>query len=207
MGSRRTTANLVAMVAAIALVLGLAPAASAQGEPGMTVPAGYESAAHADSSVHQHAPQVAQVTRDMEMVPSARPLEGDGDEFDAGDRANQGLVLAGTMSLSATYTANVLLSLAAVSVNWDIDEEAYLNASLVPVVGPWIQLAYAVDGGTIALGILAGLGQAAGLAMLIAGFTVARSPVNEVTFGESTRVTFTASATDDSAGLAAFGSF
>lgn len=186
-------AKTAAVLVAVMVVLGLADGAEAQVEVMVVVPAGYTAPMTAGEGLAS--PPATQL--------EAAPLQVDG----VRTRANRGLVVGGAVTFGGTYLANMLASVMLSAWTYNENGAEYMNMSLVPIAGPWIQLGYAVTDGQIALGIMAGAAQAAGVAMFIAGLTVARSPVPEVNLGAGARVTFAPTATGDSAGLAALGTF
>lgn len=185
--------KMAAVLVAAMVVLGLADGAEAQVEVMVVTPAGYAAPATAGEQL---------------ASPPTTQLEVGALQVDGGPtRANRGLVVGGAVTFGGTYLANMLASVMLSAWTYNENSAEYMNMSLVPIAGPWIQLGYAATDAQIALGIMAGVAQAAGLAMFIAGLTVARSPVPEVQLGAGTRVTFTPTVTGDSAGLAALGTF
>lgn len=125
-------------------------------------------------------------------------------------RANRGLVIPGIISLAVGYGGNLIgsllySSLRAVSGVDNTDE--FLVMSFIPVAGPWLQLPFASSDLEVGFLIGAGLMQAGGLTMLIAGLTFARRPVNEVALSESTTIRVDPMIGGDVAGLSASGTF
>jgi hypothetical protein len=125
-------------------------------------------------------------------------------------RANGGLILGGAISLGIGYVSNAIGS-----TLWSLNRaiqgipntDEFFVFGLVPVVGPWAQLAFSFDDTERALLIVSGVAQAAGLTMLIAGLTWARKPVNEIELAGGARIGVTPTAGASSVGLTAYGSF
>ncbi len=168
------------------------------------VPTAPESTATA-SSVQLATPPPTQLTDPTgETPPDYQPPEV------ARTRANRALVIPGAVSLAVGYGANLIGSLLYSSLRAvaGVDNtDTFLAMSVIPVVGPWLQLPFASSDLEVGFLIGAGLLEAGGLTMLIAGLTFARRTVNEVQLSETTTIRVDPMIGSSAAGLTASGTF
>lgn len=122
-------------------------------------------------------------------------------------RANWGLVIGGIVTFGATYLVNIPVSVALGTSHSDHETLGYMYSSLIPLVGPWLQLGLSTNSAQVPVAMVAAVARATGLVMFVVGLTAARSPVPEVRLGARGRVTFTPTISGNSAGLMAMGSF
>jgi len=204
----KRSAPILAMVI-MALSMASTAEAQTQGNVVVITPPGYGVTHQATTTDQLAAPPPTQLQQPGTLaVPVTTHPGAMADE--PRTRANRGLVVAGVVSLGVGYVGNLVgsllySSLRAVSGVANTDE--FLAFSLVPVVGPWLQLPFASSGLEVGFLIGAGVLQAAGVTMLIAGLTFARRPVTEVRISDSSSVVFTPMVGSDSAGLSAVGTF
>ncbi len=125
------------------------------------------------------------------------------------ERPITGLIVAGAITLPVAYVSNILVSsLAAfaLGIGGSPDVDGIFGWGLVPVVGPFVQMAYVQDYGLHTLwGVIGGV-QVLGLTMIILGATLrTRDPV--IALGEGRSLAFAPILSPNEAGLSAALSF
>ena len=89
-------------------------------------------------------------------------------------QTNRGLIIGGTVMFSVTYSISLLVGMTCLSASSSSCGSTGLQWLMLPVVGPFITLAYQRTPEPTPILVLDGLVQGAGLAMLIVGATQGR---------------------------------
>jgi hypothetical protein len=160
-------------------------------------------------------------------VPPGTPYAGDVDDWEEGDpippgyqpdtRIRKGLVIGGAVTMGALWVISIIIGGAAVSVE-EADEELGGDSNglapedfyplFIPVAGPFIALVTTeAEGVGTAFLIIDGVGQAGGLAMLIAGLAAQQTYLRRVHQYGEVNVEFAPVVTPEFAGMGLKGSF
>jgi hypothetical protein len=119
------------------------------------------------------------------------------------ERPIVGLIVAGAIVLPVTWAANILMSTLAafaLSLGGSPDAGGIFGWGFVPVVGPWVQMAYYQDSGWQTFwGVMGGL-QTLGLTMIVLGAVLrTREPV--IALGEGRSLALAPSLSPNDVGL------